>query len=103
MAKKKFKLKISRIVWPSDPPIIAVFVPWDHFQHKLGVTAYSTPLSRANAIPIAVSVSPEGKIHSDCGSFDRVWEKACEQTPPDKLKWREEEFEGDFASWEALK
>lgn len=103
VGKIKFRLTIARIVWPSDPPIIAVLLPWNHFQHELGVTAYATPISRANALPIAISVSPEKKIYSDCRGLDRVWAKACEQTPPDKLKWQEEEFEGDYAPWEALK
>jgi len=93
--KKKFKLTVARVIWPSDPPIIAVLVPWAHYHHSLGPTAYKMPISRAGGLPIAVSISPEGKFSSVAGSMDRIWAKACEQEPPEKMRWKDEDFEGD--------
>ena len=93
--KKQFVLTVARVVWPSQQPIIAVLLPWDHFCHKLGPTAYGRAIASGDAIPIAVSIAPDGRWASDAGMIERVWAKACEQTPPDKLQWHEATFEGD--------
>ena len=92
---QSFVLTLANVPRASAQPIIAVLVPWGHFQHKLGPTAYSSLLSRADGTPIVVSLDPNGKWWSDTGGLDEMWANICKENPPHKLQWREVQFEGE--------
>jgi hypothetical protein len=96
---KRFSLVVAEIEWPSPKQIMAVQVPWDQFRTPGVPDEYATLVSRAGAIAVVVSKSPDGKWAS-ATAIDDVWRKICESNPVESHRWHTMMVESDHYPWE---